>query len=125
MTGAEYDTRRRALGLSVRDLAELHGCAERTINRRILGEQPVRPEDMADLEQLEDAMDRAVDQAVKLAKAEAGRMPIALYRYRNAEHLATSPHAATLPAGSHAMMIAWAADALAAEGFDVTVEWAE
>jgi transcriptional regulator with XRE-family HTH domain len=124
MNAAEYDTRRRALGLSIRDLAELHGCTERTINRRILGEQAVRMEDIDDIEQLEVAMDNAVDHVVKLAKAEAGRAPITLYRYRNADHQSGSAHAPTLPLGAHAMMISWALDALEAEGFDVAVEWA-
>lgn len=134
MTPAEFDTRRRTLGLSVDETAALCGVQDRTVRRWQSGATPI-PDDAGDaLEQLEDAMERAVDQAVKLAKAEAGRMPIALYRYRTAEDQARSAHASSmppgalakggLPLGAHAMMIGWAADALAAEGVDVRIEWA-
>lgn len=125
MTPAEFDTRRRTLGLSVDEAAALCGVQDRTVRRWQSGAYPI-PDDAEDaLERLEDAMERAVDQAVKLAKAEAGRAPVVLHRYRTAEDQARSPHASSLPLGAHAMMIGWAADALAAEGVEVQIGWAE
>lgn len=125
MNAAEYDTRRRALGLSVRELAAWHGCTERTVNRRIAGEQMVRDDDAADLDRLEDAMQRAVDEAVALATGMTAAGPVRLTRYRTAEDQARSPHASSLPLGAHAIMIGWAADALEAEGVRVEIVWAD
>jgi hypothetical protein len=78
----------------------------------------------ATLRDIEERMGEAVDQAVMLAKAGAGRTPVALYRYRSVEAQMRSPHASSLPLGAHAMLIGWTADVLDAEGFDVTIEWA-
>lgn len=124
MNAAEYDTRRRALGLSVRDLAELHGCTERTVNRRLAGEQEVRDRDIDDLDRLEREMDKAVDEALARAKSLKFDGPITLFRYRNPEHFSTSSHVGAMPPGSHAMLISWVADALEAKGYDVEIDWA-
>jgi hypothetical protein len=124
VTGAEYDTRRRLLGLSVEEAARLHGVQDRTIRRWTRGVSPVPDDAALALLDLEDRMEKAVGEAVKLAKAEAGTAPVALYRYRSVEAQTRSPHASSLPLGAHAMLIGWTADALDAEGFGVAIGWA-
>jgi hypothetical protein len=125
MTPAEYDTRRRFLGLSVEEAAQLHGVQDRSTRRWARGDSPIPANAINDLLRLEGAMTRAVDQALALAR---GRTPddlVVLYRHRTPEALAQSPHAAGLPLGAHAMLIGWTADALAAAGVEVAIEWAD
>lgn len=122
--GARYDTRRRALGLSVSELAQLHGCAERTINRRVNDQQPVQPDDWDDLEDLEERMEALVDAVVRLATEKTISGPVPLVRYRSQAALDTGPHACDLPLGAHAMMIAWTDDQLAAQGIETKIIWA-
>lgn len=56
------------------------------------------------------------------AAAAAGQ-PVILWRYRSQDDLEWSRHAAGLPLGAYAMMIAWASDALGAEDIDVEIRW--
>jgi len=125
MTPAEFDTRRRSLGLTVEEAAALCGVQDRTVRRWQSGATPIPQDAASALSRLEEAMGAAVDNAVLLATDKMADGTIALYRYRTAEDHARSPHASSLPPGAHAMMIAWAADALEAEGFEVRIEWAE
>lgn len=69
-------------------------------------------------------MTRAVDKVVRQTTDQMAGGPVELYRYRTAEDQARSPHASSLPLGAHAMLVAWTADALEAEGFDVAIKWA-
>lgn len=124
MTPAEFDTRRRSLGLSVDETAALCGVGDRQVRRWQSGATPVPVDAAAGLEALEDAMARAVDEATRHTTDKVERGPVVLWRYRTQADLDRSPHARGLPLGAHAMMIAWAADALAAEGVDVRIEWA-
>lgn len=124
MSPAEFDTRRRSLGLSVEETAALCGVQDRTVRRWCSGERGV-PDDAAEaLEALEGAMLDAVENVVQIATDWMERGPVVLYRYRTAADQANSAHASTLPLGAHAMMIAWAADALEAEGIATSIEWA-
>jgi hypothetical protein len=124
LTPAEFDTRRRSLGLSVDETAALCGVQDRTVRRWQSGASPI-PEDATEaLGGLEDAMLEAVEQALRLATDMTTSAPVVLRRYRTAGDQARSPHASSLPPGAHAMMIGWAADALEAEGIATRIEWA-
>lgn len=124
MTPAELDTRRRMLGLSVDETAALCGVQDRQIRRWQSGAQPIARDVPARLEALEEAMEHAVEEIVALATDKVLDGPVTLWRYRTAADQAQSPNARGIPLGAHAMLTAWAADALAAEGIDVTIEWA-
>lgn len=124
MTPAGFDTRRRSLGLSVDETASLCGVQDRTVRRWQSGDSPIPADAAAALDQLEAAMSEAVEQALARATDHVARGPVVLWRYRTQADQDRSPHAATLPLGAYAMMIAWAAKALAAEGMDVSIQWA-
>lgn len=125
MTPAEFDTRRRSLGLSVEEAASLCQVQDRTVRRWQSGASPIPDDAAAALQALEDAMLEAVEQAVLFATDRVAAGPVLLWRYRTQADQDRSPHAATLPLGAHAMLIAWTADALAAEGLEVAIEWPE
>ncbi|AGH48785.1 MULTISPECIES: helix-turn-helix domain-containing protein [Sphingomonadales] len=124
MSPAEFDTRRRSLGLSVDETAALCGVQDRTVRRWQSGATPIPADASGALESLEDAMGLAVDELVTFATDRVAKGPVLLWRYRTQAEQDRSPHARSLPLGAHAMMIAWAADALEAEGIDVDIEWA-
>lgn len=125
MTPAEFDTRRRSLGLSTREAAALCGVQERTLNRWQAGDYAI-PQDAVDaLDALEESMSDAVENVVTFATDNVESGPVILWRYRTQAVLDRSEHASGMPLGAHAMMIAWAADALAAEGIGVQIEWAK
>ncbi|QHL91176.1 hypothetical protein GVO57_10550 [Sphingomonas changnyeongensis] len=124
MTPAESDTRRRSLGLPVDETTSLCGLQDRTVKRWQSGYSSIPTDAAAALDQLEAAMSKAVEQAVALAADHVARGPVVLWRHRTQADQDRRPHAATFPSGTHAMMIARAADALAAEGMDVSNQWA-
>ncbi len=125
MNGAELDTRRRLLGLSVEELAVVGGVAERTARKWLSGGYVV-PDDVPDaLAAIERIMERHVNRIVETAIENSEAGPIPLYRFRNRDDLANSLHGADLPVGAHAMTIAWAAAALTAEGIGARIEWAD
>lgn len=130
MSGARFDTRRRALGLSVAETAIVCGregqpVAERTINRWINDRSPV-PQDAFDaLVDLEEEMDLWVSKLVKMAADMTMAGPIQIRRYRTQEHLSGSQDDIDIPLGAHAMMLAWLDYALAVEGIDTEIVWAD
>lgn len=77
------------------------------------------------LDRLESEMGEAVEQTFVLATDLIAGQPVVLWRYRTQSDQDRSPHAAGLPLGAHAMLVAWTADALEAEGLPVQIEWAK
>lgn len=124
MTSARYDTRRRALGLSVREAAALHRCTERTVNRWNAGALDVEADAWNDLDDLEKRMEAQVAALVDLVTDCTMAGPAPLTRYRSQEEMDASPHDCDLPLGAHAIMIAWADDQLAAQGIKTLIGWA-
>ena len=125
MTPAEFDTRRRSLGLSIGEVAALVGVSEKTINNWTRGQTAIPADVVAALGALEDAMAEAVENVVEIATDMTDEGPLVLWRYRTPDDQARSHHASSLPLGAHAMMIGWAADALEAEGVTCVIEWAD
>lgn len=126
MNGAEFDTRRRALGLSVAEIAKIAGLAnDRAVNRWIADEAPV-PEDVAaKLDEIESAMHDMVDQLADAAADVTMAGPIAIRRYRTQQNLDASPDAAGLPLGAHAMATSWLVERLLDEGITSAITWAD
>lgn len=130
MSGARFDTRRRALGLSVSETATVCGrdgvsVAERTINRWI-NDISVIPENAFDaLDHLEERMETVVDALVAAATDRSMAGPIVVRRYRTPADLSASPDDVGLPFGAHAMMVAWFDDRLAAEAIETNIVWAD
>lgn len=130
MTGAEFDTRTRLLGLSQAEIGAV--CArdgrpvgDRQVRRWCAGQAPV-PGDAADaVERLEDAMTLMVDQLVETVTKRSMAGPVKLRRYREQAELDNSVDGEQLPLGAHAIWTGWAADALAAEGIEVEIVWAD
>lgn len=123
MTGAEYDTRRRSLGLSIEETAWLHNVNVRQVRRWIREDTPVPASVEARLDELEEMMGRSVDFAVQQATDRVDAGPIILFRYISQDVYEASPDKAGLPLGAHAMMISWAAEELRAEGVAVEIRW--
>lgn len=65
----------------------------------------------------------AVDQITDLASEQSS--PVILWRYKSQSDENKSPHASSLPLGAHAVMTAWAYDAITSVGIDCSIEWAE
>jgi transcriptional regulator with XRE-family HTH domain len=124
MTPAEFDTRRRMLGLSVEETAGLCGVQDRTIRRWVSGITPIPDDAMSALETLEDAMDEAASNAANLASQQPAGTIVTLWRYRPATDQAQSPHASSLPLGAHAIMIGWTADILETMDVPCEIHWA-
>lgn len=122
VTPAEFDTRRRLLGLSIQETADFCGVQRRTVERWISGYSVVPQEAAQRMDDLKDRMKAAVRAAMDLAEHKPAN-DVRLIRYRSQDELETSPHAAGMPLGAHAMLIGWAAEALAGEGFTVRIEW--
>lgn len=126
MTGAWFDLRRRALGLLVSETAIVCGnVRERTVNRWINDHSPVPADAIEALETLEEKMDASVDRLVKIACDMTDAGPLELRVYRTQEDLSASLDDIGIPLGAHAMMTAWLDAALAAEGIDTRVLWAD
>ncbi len=123
MTPAEFDTRRRLLGLSIAETADWIGVSEKTINNYVNGRTAIHADVHEKLTRLEDAMQNAVNHFLRLAEENEASV-VALRRYRNQDDLDASANAAGMPLGAHAMMIGWAADTLEAEGFSTAIEFA-
>lgn len=124
MTPAEFDTRRRLLGLSIQEVADWCEVQRRTVERWISGYSGVAENASARLLDLEDRMTAAVEQAVALASVQKPDS-VTLLRYRSQSGLDASPHAAGMPLGAHAIMIGWMADALEDEGMTVAIAWGD
>lgn len=126
MTGAEIDTRRRALGLSVAETAKVCGVSERSVSYWLNGGgEPRDPEDVsARLREVEDIMGDLVEAIAEGVSDTAERAHVTLPRYRTQAALDASGDGRGLPLGAHAMMIAWATDDLRADGHVVSIEWA-
>lgn len=130
MTPAEFDTRRRALGLTVEEAGIV--CAfdgkpvtERQVRRWSRGDSPVPDNAVRGLAELELRMEMMVDQIVETVTKRTMAGPVPLVRYRTQDELDAGPHGGDLPLGAHAIFTAWAADALAAEGVDTKIVWAD
>lgn len=126
MTGARFDTRRRALGLSISETAAVcGGVNERTVNRWINGHSPPPEDAWGALEALETTMESAIDKLVEIASDRTMAGPIEVRRYRTQNDLSASQDDFGIPLGAHAMMTAWLDDALAAQGIDTSIVWAD
>ena len=125
MTPAEFDTRRRALGLSLAETAAWCGVQERTAIRWCAGATPIAPTAIARLLDLEDMIAVKVEQLVETVTKRSMAGPIDLPRYRTADELADSIEGDELPAGAHAIYVAQASDALEAEGITTRIVWAD
>lgn len=125
MTPAELDTRRRSLGLSIEEQARVCGPVhEKTVRRWHSGAAPIPDDVRSRLDDIEDQMDRSVEALVRMYTDFVDAGPVRLTRYRTQDDLDESPHAG-LPLGAHAMMTAWVDAALAKEGVDTVIEWAD
>lgn len=127
MNAAEFDTRRRLLGLSIQETADYVGAQRRTVERWISGAFNVSESAIERLQGLEDQMNEAVETVLQqtniLSKKHGNADEIKLIRYASQETLDASPHATGMPLGSHAIMIGWTADALEAQGWLVVIDW--
>lgn len=119
MNPAEYDTLIRRLGLSVSEAAALHGVEDRTVRRWCTGERAVPEDAVETLRVLETDMAADLENILRTAEHR-----MTLTRHRSMQSLAEHEPAPHLPLGAHAMMIAWAAEALASDGVAVSIEWA-
>lgn len=126
MTGAELDTRRRSLGLSVQETADVLAASLRTLSYWIAGNgEPRDPGGIADrLVEIETAMGDLVDDIAEHVADNEGTRSVVLPRYRDQAALDASGHGRGLPLGAHAMAMAWAMDELRADGVAVSVKWA-
>jgi transcriptional regulator with XRE-family HTH domain len=122
VTAAEFDTRRRLLGLSIEETASWCGVKRRTVERWISGYSEVSDAGVERLEELESCMIKAVERGAAEAACED---KVVLIRYRSQAALAALPHASGLPAGAHAMMTGWLWEALDHQGADVEIVWGE
>lgn len=125
MTGAELDTKRRRLGLSIAETAAVLGLTERSVNRAIRNQITLRPEKLAALTTLEATMRSQVAFAVEQVTDLIGAGPLPLARYLTTEGYMESADKAGLPPGAHAMLCAWLGDALEAEGVEVQYFWVD
>jgi len=126
MSGAGFDTRRRALGLSIAETAAVcGGVNERTVNRWINDHSSVPDDAFGALDALEETLERAVDRLVKIATDQTTAGPIIVRRYRTQDDLSMGPDDIGIPIGAHAMMAAWLDHALAARGVDTEIVWAD
>lgn len=125
MSGAEFDTRRVALGLSRAEVAEWCGVQERTVIRWRAGTLPIAPAAIERLLHLEDMIAVKVEQLVETVAKRSLAGPIDLVRYRTADELNDSVDGDELPAGAHAIYVAQASDALQAEGIATRIVWAD
>lgn len=130
MSGARFDTRRRALGLSIAETAVVCSrdgtpVSERTINRWINDVSAVPEDAFEALDRLEERMEATVDALTAAADDITMEGPVTVRRYRTAEDLLDSPDDVGLPLGAHAMMIAWLDDRLAADGIETDIVWAD
>ena len=124
MTPAEFDTRRRLLGLSIQEAADYLGVQRRTVERWISGYSSVDDGAADRLLALEDRMSAAVEQVVVVARDKRADT-VVLLRYRSQQAVDASPDAAGLPLGAHAILIGWTADALDAEGVETEIVWGD
>lgn len=124
MTAAEFDTRRRLLGLSIQETADYAGVQRRTVERWISGHSGVDKRAVIALLGLEDKMLTAVEHTVDLAR-EKNAGAVALMRYRSQGAIDASPHAAGLPLGAHAILIGWTAMALADLKIQAEIVWGD
>jgi transcriptional regulator with XRE-family HTH domain len=125
MRGAEFDIARRRLGLSIAETAAVCGVTEKTVNRWMRGEQPIRPDAWHSLDLLEAAMQDAADQAVEIACDATAAGPFRLPHFRSAEVMRRHYPDSPLPLGAQAMMTAWTAEALEDEGIAAEIVWVE
>lgn len=126
MNGAELDTRRRALGLSVAETAAVLGVGARTVGYWFAGDgEPSRPDELAArLREVEDTMGDLVDDLREQIDDEEECGRVCLRRYRTQAALDAAGIARGLPIGAYSMTVAWAIDDLRGDGHAVTVEWA-
>jgi hypothetical protein len=130
MSGARFDTRRRALGLSIGETAIVCGragtpVAERTINRWINDLSNVPNDAFAALDALEIWMEKTIDRLTQIATDQTMAGPIVVRRYRTQDDLSASGDDLGIPLGAHAMMTAWLDDQLAAQGIATDIVWAD
>lgn len=126
MNAAELDLRRRALGLSVAEAAEILGAGERTLSYWSSGRgEPRDPDGIAvRLAEVENVMGDIVDDIVERADEEE-RAAIVLARPRTRAELDASGLGRGLPLGAYLMSLAWALDELRADGHTVSIDWSQ
>jgi hypothetical protein len=104
-------------------VAQWCGANRTTVQRWHKGVSRIDPRAAARLDDLENKMAVAVEQATAVAREQKPDV-VELIRYRDQASLDASPNAAGLPLGAHAMMIGWLSDALEDKGYEVTIRWA-
>lgn len=125
MTPAEFDTRRRMLGLSVEDTAQLcGGVSPRAVNNWFRGEAPLPKDAIEALLKLDWQIDNAIESAVRFAQIQRPDI-VELKRYRTQKGFESSPHASQMPFGAHAVLIGLTTEALGAEGIATEIVWAD
>lgn len=124
MTPAEFDTRRRLVGLSIQEAADWCGVQRRTVERWISGYSEVSHEACNRLVDLETRMATAVGHALELAQSKSPDV-VEIKRYRSQAAVDASPYAAGLPLGAHAILIGWTMQALRSSGLRTAVIWGD
>lgn len=131
MTGAELRTVRDSLGLSAREVAEMCGVKERTVQRWEVDDWPV-PQDVGSvIRQLDEEMELVVAEMVELLHLQierAGRPPTdtVLLRYRSAEDLARfQPGWGQFPPAVHGALVDRVRLAFARLGVESRIVWME
>lgn len=130
MSGAEYRTLREACGLSLRDAATFHQVGERTVAYWESGRSGIPQGAIAELRDLNAAIERGVAGALDVYRAllaEHGpAAAVALTRYRTIEvYAGTRAGREGLPLSSHAALLGRTMIALERAGAAVEIEWGD
>lgn len=116
---ARFDTYRRFLGLSIAETAGVCGVRPRTVQRWIDEDRDIPDSAWTALDDITDAVGRAVDRIVN--EAQRAGAHATLLRYRTAEAYAESPYAEQMPLGAHALFVTLAHRRLR----KVEIQWGE
>lgn len=123
---AELDTQRRAIGLSIFEMAFVCGCKERTVNRWMKDMQNIPAWVSHRLDALETKMQDMADEYVAHVKTSFVKGTIIqLKRFHKVEDPTNSETGLPggLPNGAHATLISWIAEDLREAGWHVEINW--
>lgn len=117
MNGAEFDTYRIYLGLSLEEAAKICGVSDRSIRRWIAGKHPVPQSAFEAMAHLEARMCTAVELILNYTDKDEAEKPLVIKRSLS------RIEQDYIPAGALAMCAARLYADLKAEGRQVIVEW--